>query len=149
MSDIRTALEAARDAFKSYGEQHMAKDPPQVEKARVNRNLFNLMELALAELDHADGGQDRKFAFRGSQFVNRVSGEPIPHNEPVIIFRARDRHALSVLGHYLACAEDAHHRRAIMDRIEDFTRFRGEHPERVREPGTTHHIQLNDPDERL
>ena len=39
-------------------------------------------------------GEDRKFKFTDGRFINRVSGEPIPDDEPVILFRARDIHAL-------------------------------------------------------
>lgn len=91
----------------------------------------------------AGDGQDRKFAFRNGQFVNRVSGEPIPHDEPVIIFRARDRHAIPVLREYLTMATDEHHRQAIRDRLAEFSTYREAHPDRMKEPGITHHIELN------
>jgi hypothetical protein len=92
-----------------------------------------------------EGGQDRKFAFRDGQFVNRVSGEPIPLDEPVIIFRARDNHSLPILREYLTMASDPHHRQAIKDRMGEFAAWRADHPDRVKEPGITHHIRLNDP----
>lgn len=87
--------------------------------------------------------EDRKFKFENGQFVNRVSGEAIPDDEPVIIFRARDRHALTLLRHYASLAGDEHHQRAIFDRIEEFTAYQEAHPERVKEPGITRHIRLN------
>jgi hypothetical protein len=100
--------------------------------------------LASVSSASAEGdGQDRKFAFRNGQFVNRVSGEPIPHDEPVIIFRARDNHSLPVLREYLTMASDPHHRQAIKDRMGEFAAWRAEHPDRVKEPGITHHIRLN------
>jgi hypothetical protein len=86
---------------------------------------------------------DRKFMWDGERFVNRVSGEPIPDDEPVILFRARDDHALSVLYYYYDLAQDPHHRQAIQDRIDEFTRYRNAHPERMKEPGVTRHIKLN------
>jgi len=91
-----------------------------------------------------DGGQDRKFAFRDGLFVNRVSGEPIPADEPVIIFRAHDWHALDVLAFYQRLADDPHHVRAIQDRMNEFQAYKDEHPERMKEPGITRHIRLND-----
>lgn len=87
--------------------------------------------------------EDRKFKFEDGQFVNRVSGEPIPGDEPVMLFRARDRHAVSVLRHYLSLATDPHHRKAIQDRIDEFEAFQQEHPERMKEPGITRHVRLN------
>lgn len=94
------------------------------------------------------GGQDRKFAFRNGQFVNRVSGEPIPADEPIIIFRARDWHALPLLHEYLSMADDEHHQRAIRDRMEEFGAFARAHPERMKEPEITRAIRLNDDEAR-
>jgi hypothetical protein len=88
--------------------------------------------------------EDRKFKFENGRFVNRVSGEAIPDDEPVIIFRARDRHALAVLDFYRSLADDEHHRRAITDRINEFYAFAQEHADRMKEPGITRHIRLND-----
>jgi hypothetical protein len=87
--------------------------------------------------------EDRKFKFEGGKFVNRVSGEAIPDDEPVIIFRARDRHALAVLRHYQLLVGDPHHQRAVQDRIDEFTAYQRAHPERMKEPGITRHIKLN------
>jgi hypothetical protein len=88
--------------------------------------------------------EDRKFKFEGGRFVNRVSGEPIPDDEPVIIFRARDRKSIAVLNFYLSICDDEHHRQAIRDRIAEFTLYQRDNPKRVKEPGITHHIKLND-----
>jgi len=85
--------------------------------------------------------EDRKFEFRDGKFYNRVSGEAIPDNEPVIIFRARDKHALPILLYYRSLISDPHHYQAVTDRINDFEEF-ARHNDR-REPGTTHHIVLN------
>jgi hypothetical protein len=87
--------------------------------------------------------EDRKFKFENGRFINRVSGEAIPDDEPVIIFRARDRHAVSVLQYYLSLATDAHHQQAILDRIEEFSAYREANPGRLKEPGITRHIKLN------
>lgn len=94
----------------------------------------------------SDGGQDRNFAFRDGRFVNRMSGEPIPADEPIIIFRARDNHALHILREYLSLASDPHHRQAIKDRMAEFDAYRAAHPDRVKEPGITHAIRLNEPE---
>lgn len=87
--------------------------------------------------------EDRKFKFEDGRFVNRVSGEAIPDDEPVIIFRARDRNALKVLGYYQEICEDAHHKQAIQDRIDEFENYWVNNPDRMKEPGITHHIELN------
>lgn len=87
--------------------------------------------------------EDRKFKFEDGRFINRVSGEPIPDEEPVIIFRARDKHSIAVLMAYLDMAADPHHRQAIMDRLDEFSAYRAKYPERLKEPGITGHIRLN------
>lgn len=87
--------------------------------------------------------EDRKFKFENGRFVNRVSGEAIPDDEPVILFRARDRHALSVLEHYLSLVGIPHHKRAVQDRIDEFSAYKAAHPDLQKEPGVTRSIVLN------
>ena len=89
--------------------------------------------------------EDRKFKFEDGQFINRVSGEPIPDDEPVIIFRARDTHSIDVLKYYRLLAKSPHHRKAIDDRIDEFTAYREANPQRMKEPGVTGNIVLNSP----
>lgn len=84
---------------------------------------------------------DRKFEWRDGAFFNRVSGEMIPEDEPVIIFRARDRYAFDVLVYYLSLVQDEHHKEAVIDRLADFTAYQRRHP--TKEPGVTRHIRLN------
>jgi hypothetical protein len=87
--------------------------------------------------------EDRKFKFEDGGFVNRVSGEAIPDDEPVILFRARDKHSIAVLMAYLDMVSHPHHRQAVMDRLDEFSAYRAAHPERLKEPGITGHIRLN------
>jgi len=68
--------------------------------------------------------------------INRASGETIPQEEPVMIFRGRDNHALAVLIHYHSLIQDPVHQEAVRRRIEDFARFKNEYPERMKEPDT-------------
>lgn len=77
------------------------------------------------------------------QIVNRVSGQPIPDDEPVFIFRARDLFAASALNAYLRalCAADSEvvghdHRHAIRTRVRDFERFALQNPDRMKVPDT-------------
>ena len=69
------------------------------------------------------------------------TGEPIPDDEPLILFRARDRLALPTLEHYmkLAVADGCvtEHLEGIDNRIKAFEQFRTEHPERMKQPGIT------------
>jgi len=89
--------------------------------------------------------EDRKFFWDADLgvFRNRISGAIIPHDEPVILFRAQDIHALNTLWFYLSQVEDDHHKQAVRDRISEFSAFRDSEEARMKEPGITHDITLN------
>lgn len=80
--------------------------------------------------------QEPKYTTDGRAIINRASGEAIPADEPVFVFRARDRHALAALREYLSRCEQAAHVAVIEQRIEDFQAFARRHPERMKEPDT-------------
>ena len=77
-----------------------------------------------------------KYPQPGAMLVNRFTGEVIPHDEPVFVLRAKDRHALRTLLYYASEVEQHEHRSAVTDRAADFARFAAEHPERMKEPDT-------------
>jgi hypothetical protein len=68
--------------------------------------------------------------------VNRASGEEIPADEPVFIFRARDKWAAGVLGDYATFVEDPAHKAAVEERFIQFGEWAEAHPERMKEPDT-------------
>lgn len=81
--------------------------------------------------------QDPKYIT--GRIINNSTGEPIPQDEPVFLFRARDLHAVTVLEFYselLDGPDDAEHREAVRLRIEEFYAFRYSHPERMKQPDT-------------
>jgi hypothetical protein len=83
--------------------------------------------------------QEPKYTVNGSAIMNRASGEAIPADEPVFIFRARDVRAVGALSRYasvVALHSSEDHWLAVMGRIDDFVRFRRDHPERMKEPDT-------------
>jgi hypothetical protein len=86
--------------------------------------------------------EDSKFKFEDGRFVNRVSGEAIPDDEPIFIFRARDYYALQTLEHYRKLVGDDYHRQAIDESIYDFRAFKRANPARMKEPGITRHMKL-------
>lgn len=71
--------------------------------------------------------------------VNSLTGAAIPDDEPLILFRGRDRNALRMLQEYRRlCVEDRctpEHIAGIDNRIEAFVMFRQEHPDRMKQPG--------------
>jgi len=70
-----------------------------------------------------------------------MPGTAIPEDEPLILFRARDRNAIKMLYHYrqicLADGCNEFHLVGIDNRIEAFEKFRDEHPDRMKQPGVT------------
>lgn len=82
--------------------------------------------------------QEPKYIFEAGRIINRASGEAIPLDEPVMVFRARDVHAIPVLDAYLrACnGGPVQHVRAISARIAHFMEFARHHPERMKAPDT-------------
>ena len=80
--------------------------------------------------------QEPKYGIRDGQIVNLSSGAPIPDDEPIFIFRAKDRLAVRILTAYFSAIEDSEHARAVAGRLEDFKRFAREHPERMKDPDT-------------
>lgn len=69
-----------------------------------------------------------------AKLYNRKSGNVIPDDEPVMVFRARDVHAAKAIGFYRELCENAEHKAIVQDRLDDFTRFAAEHPDRMKEP---------------
>jgi hypothetical protein len=80
--------------------------------------------------------QEPKYTVNGSAIVNRASGEAIPADEPVFIFRARDKHAVEVLEFYRDLVRDSSHREAVDKRTGHFYVFKNANPWRMKEPDT-------------
>jgi len=68
--------------------------------------------------------------------ANKPIREIIPADEPVFVFRARDRHACQVLYDYAVTVKNPEHREAIFARLADFQQFADAHPKRMKEPDT-------------
>lgn len=82
--------------------------------------------------------QEPKYDVRGGSIINRATGEAIPDDEPIFIFRAKDRTAAHMLRLYVVECENAEHRQAILRRVWDFEQFARNHPDRMKEPDTSH-----------
>jgi hypothetical protein len=81
--------------------------------------------------------QEPKYTTANGRIVNRASGETIPDDEPVFIFRARDVRAAPVLRFYMTqVAANVEHWAAVERRLKDFQAFAESHPERMKEPDT-------------
>lgn len=82
--------------------------------------------------------QDPEFSIADNRLVSATSGEPVPHDEPVFIFRASDRHLPSVLAFYRMLCEETTREREIEEREAEIESWQSRNREMVREPGMRH-----------
>jgi len=68
------------------------------------------------------------------KIVKRDGEKPIPDDEPLFIFRAKDRKALAVLVAYNMILDNLNQKEEVTKSVNDFRRFQEEHPERMAEP---------------
>lgn len=84
---------------------------------------------------------DGKYGIKNNRLVKLWTGEPIPPEEPVILFRARDKCALSALREYAYVCSVSECTQFQLDAIhaiiEKFEAFATTYPERMKEPGIT------------
>jgi hypothetical protein len=84
---------------------------------------------------------DGKFHVKGSKIIKTSSGEVVPEDEPLMLFRARDHLALSLLVYYRRLSEldgcTDYHMAGVDARIAKFVQFANDHPERMKQPGIT------------
>lgn len=111
-------------------------------KGRLNRDVIKSATPAdkgNAPVEVKEGmpvSQEPKYGIRDNRLYNRASGEFIPLDEPVFIFRARDKLAASSLEDYWLRCNNGEHQDAIRSRMMDFAKFRDAHPERMKMPDT-------------
>lgn len=80
--------------------------------------------------------QEPKYKIENGKLHNRQSGQQIPDDEPVMIFRARDKAALAAIRHYHSRVLNNEHARAVYLRIGQFEKWAIDHPDRMKEPDT-------------
>ncbi len=84
---------------------------------------------------------DGKYEARDGQIVKKLTGEPIPEDEPIFILRARDRLALGAIAKYYEAAVldncTEYHLHGIHSAIVAFGEFTQRYPERMKQPGVT------------
>ena len=81
-----------------------------------------------------DEEQEPKYDSDGKHIFNRQSLEIIPDDEPVMIFRARDKNAAPMIAFYAKLCRDEQHRAIVKERLHHFVDFIHDHPERMKEP---------------
>lgn len=71
------------------------------------------------------------------RIVNRSTSAVIPDDEPLMIFRARDKHARTAIAAYIANCSNADHRAVVKSRLLDFEEFAKANPDRMKEPDSS------------
>lgn len=71
------------------------------------------------------------------RIVNRSTHHTIPDDEPVIIFRAKDRRAVVAIEAYMNACENTDHRAVVKSRLLGFQGFAANNPDRMKEPDSS------------
>lgn len=77
---------------------------------------------------------ERKYEIKNNQLVKRSDGALVPENEPLFIFRAKDRKALAALLAYNMILDHLPQKAAVTKSIEDFRKFALNNPDKMSEP---------------
>lgn len=79
---------------------------------------------------------DPKYLIIGGKLCNSSTLVPIPEDEPVFIFRGKDKRAISTLKSYLCRCSDMLHVDAVVKRLDEFEAFAKANHHRMKEPDT-------------
>jgi hypothetical protein len=75
------------------------------------------------------------------RIVNTSTGLPIPDDEPLFLFRARDNLATTALSYYARRCEDDgctySQVEGVRDALSKFLAFKRQHPDKMKQPGST------------
>lgn len=77
---------------------------------------------------------DPKYKIRAGRICTAATGEPIPADEPVLIVRAQDVHALDTLWCYYRMIESASVKASIFERIKAFDEWAKKNVSRMKQP---------------
>ena len=81
--------------------------------------------------------QEPKYDVTGDgHLFNRRTGDIIPDDEPIMVFRAKDAKSIDAIAEYLKACTDPVHRIAITRRLDDFVQYQANNPALVHEPDT-------------
>jgi hypothetical protein len=80
--------------------------------------------------------QDPKYGIKDNKLVNMKTGKPIPDDEPVMLFRAKDINASDAIHSYAEECSNKKHVAAVMERWQAFSDFCDNNEEIMSEPDT-------------
>lgn len=78
----------------------------------------------------------KKYKAVDGMVVNRTTGKPIPDDEPLMLFRAKDKRTIKMLCGYISECEDKHHQLIGARRLVNFLQYQVDNPDLVSEPDT-------------
>ena len=68
-----------------------------------------------------------KYDIEDGRIVNASTRVPIPDDEPIMIFRAKDRKAMCAISAYLHNCDDPYHKAAVAFRAKHFIDYAASH----------------------
>ena len=77
---------------------------------------------------------ERKYTIKDNKLVKKSNLVPVSEDEPLFIFRAKDRKALAALVAYNGILDNLDQKAEVTKSVNDFRRFQEEHPEKMAEP---------------
>jgi hypothetical protein len=80
--------------------------------------------------------QESKYDIVRGKIVNRDTGKAIPADEPIIIFRAKDKHLPAMLRFYKKLCTSGNHKKVIQARINQIVTWAKANKDIVHEPDT-------------
>ena len=83
-----------------------------------------------------DINQEPKYDAVDGRIVNRATGEAIPDDEPIMIFRAKDVKSTGVLSNYMHSCMNHDHRAVVKARLQQFIDWQYKNHGKVQEPNT-------------
>jgi len=78
--------------------------------------------------------QESKYDIIRGRIVNRDTGKAIPADEPVVIFRAKDKHVPALLRFYKKLCGNGNQKKVVQLRINQIVGWQRENKELVHEP---------------
>ncbi len=79
--------------------------------------------------------KERKYTINeDGRLVKKSNGVPIPDDEPIFIFRAKDRKAAIGIMAYVMVLDNLDQREEVLKSVKLFNDFQRNHPERMGEP---------------
>lgn len=97
------------------------------------------IESNIKALDEVTPTGDAKYGIRHNELVNKVTGNAIPINEPLFIFRAQDKRAVHALEAYWDVCTDENHKEAVAERTADFVCWADENQDQMVEPTSAYY----------